>query len=218
MHPALQHYFMNGGGPCYVVSIRSHKAASPVVEGGLHLKGIAASALADEVTLMVMPDAVNITTTTTTFADVAKAALAQCAVLKDRMVLIDVPGADMVGGAGTFRGGLGTENLSYGAVYGPRLETSIPVTYSDRNLTLKIAIDAATNESGVAVKEITLREVLQLIAADPAHADAVKYAKQLSITNLRQYVDSNFAGALPSHVSLTADHCYRLPPSAAIAG
>lgn len=82
---SIQHYFANGGGPCYIVSVGTDTAGTDeeALAGGLDKLE-----LYDEPTLIVIPDAVRL-------SDVLgyglmNKALKQCAKLQDRFTIMDV--------------------------------------------------------------------------------------------------------------------------------
>ena len=142
LYYAVAHYFQNGGGACYICSL-----------GGLtdgpskshFIDGLAKIAAEDEPTLLVMPEAVRLRSAD--FADVCKAALAQCGDLKDRFAILDVQ-ADKDGTADdkdieAFRNAVGTDKLSYGAAYHPYLKTSLVYRYGEDGVTVKLEGDAS---------------------------------------------------------------------------
>src|SRR6185312_7337190 len=87
----------------------------------------------DEPTLIVLTDAVLLAATD--YFEVAQAALAQCARLKDRFLILDVPAGDVAG----FRNGIGTDSLSYGAAYHPYLRTSLNFAFTESGVQVKAA-------------------------------------------------------------------------------
>ena len=99
----------------YIVSVGDY-ARRPQAD---FIDGLALIAKEDEPTLIVLTDAVLLKSAD--YMEVAQEALAQCDLLKDRFVILDVPGGDVDG----FRNGIGTSNLSYAAAYHPYVETSL---------------------------------------------------------------------------------------------
>ncbi|MDZ7938099.1 MAG: hypothetical protein U5M53_07395 [Rhodoferax sp.] len=91
---AVKQYFDNGGGQCYIVSVGGYTDA--IVEGtataGL-LGGLAAIALEDEPTLLVVPEAVRLTDTG--YGNLCTAILLQCFTLKDRFAIFDLREGDV---------------------------------------------------------------------------------------------------------------------------
>src|SRR5690606_6044649 len=82
---ALSHYFKNGGGRCYVVSIGSHDEEPSITA---FERGLAAIEREDEPTLIVMPEAVLLGQPD--YNGVNQQALALCAKLADRFAILDV--------------------------------------------------------------------------------------------------------------------------------
>ena len=130
MYYNLQMYFANGGGPCYIVSAGPYKTPSSLVLTELQA-GLKALEKVDEPTLIVFPEAQALGIDD--FKTLMDGALAQCQLLKDRFVIMDVhgdatsvndPASNMITIVDTFRDdGIGNNNLKYGAAYGPNLET-----------------------------------------------------------------------------------------------
>lgn len=135
MYYALQLYFANGGGPCYIVSVGKY---ATVAEADL-ANGLLAIGKVDEPTLIVFPEAQNLTIAN--YATLHEAALKQCADLQDRFVIMDLHGdtvslSDPAGNITTavtnFRtNGIDTNNLKYGAVYAPNVETTLSFAYTE---------------------------------------------------------------------------------------
>lgn len=162
MYYALQLFFANGGGPCYIVSVGPYSATfgAALVEKELHA-GLDALANEDEPTLIVFPEAQNLDIDD--FKTLHDAALQQCADLQDRFVVMDMHGDDLslseattnlLDAVDNFRddtnGAIGINNLKYGAVYGPNVETTIDFQYDET--TVDVSINGAT-----AVKMDTLK-------------------------------------------------------------
>jgi hypothetical protein len=136
LHQALQLYFMNGGGPCLIVSVGDHQTALQAGDehSGL-IGGLAALAgetehsqvLAPEAVLLSEPDCIRV----------------QQALLQHgrggahrRMAILDVWGGDRqrADGPGSvdcinrFREHIGLDHLGCGAAYYPWLHTNLPQT------------------------------------------------------------------------------------------
>ena len=120
----LNHYFANGGGPCWVVPLGGDGTLKEKF-----LAGVARVEQEDEPTLILFPEAAD-SLESADFGDLAKAALAQCNKLKDRFVVLDVPG----GNVDAFRDAVGTQYLSYGAAYYPYLLTTITRLVDDSSV------------------------------------------------------------------------------------
>ncbi len=125
LYYAMQMYFANGGGACYIVSVGDYTAVS----AGDFAAGIAAIERIDEPTLMVFPDMQADNTDYNTIYD---AALQLCDKLKDRFVIMDMfQTGDAIDDADDFRDEITINNLDYGAVYYPDLKTVLSYGYAD---------------------------------------------------------------------------------------
>jgi phage tail sheath protein FI len=164
LYHAAKMYFDNGGGQAYIVSVGTYQGdavplttkislagaaddpAHPETSFGLQ-DGLNALATEDEPTLIVVPEAANLSAAS--YGDLVKAVLAQCGKLGDRFGIFDLykgsfgqdldPEADGTTIAAAARDAFGTTDLKYGAVYYPfvrttmnyfvnRLETNVQVT------------------------------------------------------------------------------------------
>lgn len=143
MAHALQLYFANGGGPCYIVSVGSYSndIAFTALKGGLEplLK-------IDEVTLLLFPDADGLIGDDLENADyynLYAKAIDQCEKLQDRFTIIDVskkfkadPANAVNTPADAMRNTLSHERLDYSAAYYPYLKTILDYKYDDSSITL----------------------------------------------------------------------------------
>lgn len=129
MYYALQLYFANGGGPCYINSIARYTnvAGTSALKYTQMSNGLSAVRKEDEPTILLFPDAPSLEEAQ--FYQIYQDALKQSAELMDRVVVIDVhttTGTDTFASKATaFRTGVGNNYLSYGAAYYPYLRTNI---------------------------------------------------------------------------------------------
>lgn len=124
LYYALAHYFKNGGGPCYVVSVGNY---GNVPAKARFSAGLAAIEKEDEPTLLVLTDAAMLLPTSS-YYEVCGEALGQCRKLGDRFTILDVQG----GAVETFRNDANlAANLMYGAAYHPYLQTSLAAEYDE---------------------------------------------------------------------------------------
>jgi phage tail sheath protein FI len=145
MYYALQMFFANGGGPCYIVAAAKYKA---LVQTELKA-ALDTLEKVDEPTLLVFPEAQSLSIAD--FKTLHDAALAQCALLKDRFVIMDVhgdslslsdPATNLLSAVANFRSnGIGINNLKYGAAYAPNLETVLDFVIDET----KIAVGHSIN-------------------------------------------------------------------------
>lgn len=134
----VQMYFENGGGPCYIVSVGKHAdtvSASTIDETAL-TNGLKAVEQEDEVTLLVIPEAVKLSNANR--KGLYDAMLDQCTRLQDRFSIFDViadPDDTVYNDGNGFRNNdIGPDNLKYGAAYYPSLVTGINYDSSDAKI------------------------------------------------------------------------------------
>ena len=142
LYYALSHYFRNGGGPCYVVSVGDY-AAKP--GSARFLSGLAALEMEDEPTLIVLTEAACVLSPADYYG-VCGAALVQCRNLGDRFTILDVARKDAKTDVDTFRNNADlSANLMYGAAYHPYLQTSIVYAYDDADVAVKRVAPAGSS-------------------------------------------------------------------------
>ena len=143
LYYALSHYFKNGGGPCYVVSVGNY-ASTP--NKNTFTKGIQALEKEDEPTLIVLTDAACLLSSTN-YYELCSEALAQCRKLGDRFTIIDVINESTADDKDweIFRNDHSLSiNLNYGAAYIPYLQTSINYVYSEDDVVIAESADSPT--------------------------------------------------------------------------
>ena len=142
MHYSMQMFFANGGGPCWITSVGDYTATGGLVVAQDLKDGLAEVAKVNEVTLLVFPDAINLSTATD-YYDVYTTAIAQAVKLQDRFVVMDVYhdvanldqwdfDIDGNGGTGGLRNILSgtTDDLKYAAAYFPKIYTGVNFNYA----------------------------------------------------------------------------------------
>lgn len=158
LHYALQAYFANGGGPCYIVSVGSYLSIGTPLGARLLRQGLKMAESIDEVTLLLMPESRSVGSISE-FAALNNAALAQCAKLQDRFALLDV--FHHTGNVGqdieSFRrDGVGSAHLEHGAAYYPLLEAVFDYAYREEDVRIRHLVDG---QSGGASDGHTLAKV-----------------------------------------------------------
>ncbi|MEA1648355.1 phage tail sheath subtilisin-like domain-containing protein [Nitrospirillum sp. BR 11164] len=129
---AIQAFYANGGGACYVVSVADY-GAGRVAKDTL-LAGLQAAGAQAGPTMTVVPDACLLPDAD--YAVVVTAMLTQAGTLGDRMAILDLPGATSptggtVDGLAAQRDAFYTaivpavDAFSYGAAYAPALHTNL---------------------------------------------------------------------------------------------
>ncbi len=138
MYYALQMFFANGGGPCYIVSVGTTAAAAGTIDKGKLKDGLDAIKKEDEPTLLIFPEAI-LGLDDANHGAIISDALKQCKELKDRFVIIDVKvdKTDTIAeNAATFRNNVaGTlDELKYGGCYYPYIKTTFPYAYKEAEI------------------------------------------------------------------------------------
>ncbi|MEM9685817.1 MAG: phage tail sheath C-terminal domain-containing protein [Bacteroidota bacterium] len=132
LYYAVDFYFRNGGGACYIVSVGSY---SDTYDKDSFLSGLEALSKEDEPTLIMLGEATKLPAED--YYEICQSALSQCAELKDRFCVFDVLEDEQNGIlVDAFRTGIGTNNLKYGAAYTPYLQTSLSYLYEDADVSI----------------------------------------------------------------------------------
>lgn len=126
LYTAMQLFFQNGGGPCYIVSVGSY---DDDIDAEKLRGGIDQLKKEQEPTLVVIPEAVMLESEKDCIA-LQQAVLQHCGVeMKNRFAILDIHGGfedrskdDPVQ---QFRDDLGTNSLKFAAAYYPWLDTTI---------------------------------------------------------------------------------------------
>ena len=131
MYYAMQMYFANGGGPCYIVSAGTYPSNGQAQLADL-TAGLDTLEKEDEPTLIVFPDAEGLALENEAY-ELYGLALDQAELMKDRFVIMDVVGNTTTNAVKNFRdnvtSGPSGERLKYGAAYYPKLETVLSYSY-----------------------------------------------------------------------------------------
>lgn len=166
LYYALRHFFENGGGTCYVVSIGTYadRIDKAHIAAGLDL-----IARQDEPTLLVLIDAVNLALPADYHA-MCRAALAQCQTRNDRFALFDVrqdlASPDFRAEIAAFRQGIGAESLQYGAAYYPYLETTLSYAYDEANVTVEMTAGARKDLAQLKTEDAALYGKIKTLLAE----------------------------------------------------
>ncbi len=176
LYYSLYLYFMNGGGPCYIVSVGGYKDAP---EKTAFEAGIAKLNEEDDVTLIVMPDLMLLADTsgepTADIYAVQAQALSHCNTMQNRFAILDVferPDDDQMKWRErykNFRDSIGTNYLHYGAAYTPYLYGTLSIKVGYRDLFFK----ADANDERTSIVYVGI-EAKKLTDLDPSSATAVK--------------------------------------------
>lgn len=197
---SLQMFFANGGGPCYIVSVGDYDdtvipgAQSPA--SGI-LGGLKALEKADEPTLLVFPDQLDIASYKTIYDQ----ALAHCAKLQDRFTIMDIkvetgiPDDD----ADAFRdNGIGINNLKYGAVYYPGLKTSLNYGFDETavSITQTAVKDAAAPALPAAATKFNGKNLSEPVSDDGVKEEDPNLFRSILVEINKYFVDLKPSGAM----------------------
>lgn len=164
MYYALQMYFANGGGPCYIVSADKYNAGG--VNASKLTDGLAEIAKVDEPTLLLFPDGPSLPSTN--YYSVINSALNQCFTLQDRFTIIDVKQSsgtinDINSSADDFRNaatlGSNLDLMKYGAAYFPYLQTILSYRFDDADVNI-IYIVNGVEQTDIGTGKISLASIL----------------------------------------------------------
>lgn len=137
MHYAMQLYFANGGGDCYVISVGNYGSGVVAPDDLGSTAGLKHLEKKDEPTLILFPDATSISQHEAYYT-LMEEALTHCKKRKDRFTIIDVFNHDP-DYADQLRNTilLNKDHLKYGAAYYPWLKTKIAYQYDNSKVLLR---------------------------------------------------------------------------------
>ena len=148
MFYAMQQYFANGGGPCYIVSVGGFLGtfAQTLSDPDPFLKAIHALSQYDEPTLIIFPEGQGMDSGT--YSQLISEALAQCVELKDRFVIMDLresgrtlkTDSDIIGAVDAFRNELQGDPsvVRYGAAYFPNIRSTFNYVFDSALIKVKV--------------------------------------------------------------------------------
>ncbi|WP_338864541.1 phage tail sheath family protein [Myxococcus stipitatus] len=162
LYYAVKMFFDNGGAQCYVISVGTYSttpatstftltgdATTSAVTGYGLQDGLDALSLEDEPTLVVIPEAVNLSTAD--YTTLVQAVLAQCNRLRDRFAIFDIHGGGASldsAGLTANRGYFGNNFLKYGAAYYPFVKTAFNHYVNEGETNVKVTLNVA-NAAGL---------------------------------------------------------------------
>lgn len=168
MYYSVKMFFDNGGGQCYIIAVNTYQSSGAIDLGGIPatkgLKdGLDLLALEDEPTLIVIPEAVKLTSTD--YQTLVQAVLLQCDKLRDRFAIFDI----YDGGINldstqlnTNRGYFGNNYLKYGAAYYPFLKTTL--NFYVNNNEANVSVTPPSGSGATATSAISAGGVITGIA------------------------------------------------------
>lgn len=162
MYNAIRHFYDNGGGVCYIVSVGNYNldgGGANTVDSESLKKGLDIIKNVDEVTLLVVPESTRVTDKNQ-YTAVCQKMIAQAAELMDRMALIDPfqvtpkskdnPTGKLDEDMKIIREATSTPSKnSFAAAYYPNLLTSYSLNYSIEGLKVSVTEGSATTEKEI---------------------------------------------------------------------
>ena len=203
-------FFANGGGTCYILSVDNYSIDHEIAKEKLWNEKLAALLVKEqEITMLVMPEAVNLGSTDC--YSIQKSMLAHCEKMKNRVAVLDVPfdrySATTTDYIATFRAGVGKS--SYGAAYYPWLSTSI---LPDNFITGEVIAFEAKASGFITYIDAKKYASLKTFAEGVEKSDTQEN---------RQIIHQALLQNMPEYkliVSAVKDRLNLLPPSSAMAG
>ncbi len=160
LYYALQVYFANGGGPCYICAVDKY-GAGKFNDASLLLNGLNAIGKEDEPTILVFPDAQSFADSEkSAFYGLFQQAMAQCANLGDRIAMVDVLSEsgkdDFATKAADFREGVGNNHLKYAAAYYPYFKSILTFEFNESDVQVSVNGDVKTLKLELPIADETL--------------------------------------------------------------
>ncbi|WP_028311256.1 phage tail sheath family protein [Derxia gummosa] len=228
---AIRHFFMNGGGRCYILSVGDYGTD---IDGGKIVENeIIKLEKEQEPTMVLVPDAVLLDEAQC--AKVQVGVLEHCGKLRNRVAIFDIwnggNGDPRHASVDAFRTAIGRNSLDFGVAYYPWLNTSLldDKNFSFDNVANKDALAAliktelgldaeATDDKHKAVQAQLLTLLGKMtrdwVAQPPAGDEA-------DVATEKKLVDKTLRNLSPIYRATLADIARQvncLPPSAAMAG
>jgi len=199
LYYSMQMFFNNGGGQCYIVSIGGYSSTIEAGDGtvtstGGITGGIKALEKVDQPTLILFPDAVEVTDVTE-YGQIVSAALAHCNKLQDRFTVSDIKVTSTTQHSDTdienYRTAIGNSYLKYGAAYYPYIQTTLNYGYDETAITVNFNDNGSSSGSSVLsdLKE-TLPSVYRAIVADIKEKHFVVLPPSAAVAGIIARVDN----------------------------
>ncbi len=139
LYYAIQLFYANGGGPCYVISVGLYSETNfgQRLDVTPFQDGLQVMATLAEPTLVAFPEGQHIDTAENYYR-LQDATLEHCATAGNRFALIEVyeTGAHITQTMESFRNGIGNSHLDYGAAYFPNLVTTFQPNYAEADVVI----------------------------------------------------------------------------------
>ncbi|WP_421943824.1 phage tail sheath family protein [Pedobacter sp.] len=164
MYYALQMFFGNGGNSCYIASSGDYSSSFDDSCGQACLDAVAQI---DEVTMIVFTDKhINKSETSSGYKYLNDLALSQCYRLKDRIAIFNswVDSTKPINDLKIMRNDVSSENLKYGCMYYPWLQSTLKYEYDEHKIYIKHLLnDNSGAFEGKSLAELKESELYSLI-------------------------------------------------------
>jgi uncharacterized protein len=176
MHYAMQLYFINGGGPCFIISVGTQSAS---ISNTDLQNGVEAAKLAKNITILLFPDAAKNLDKDEYYGTLSSAALKHCLKMGNRVTLFDVD--DKYDENSTITSEFRTpmpasiDEKKYGIAYYPFLSTTLDYKFEDT--TVKIKSHDAFNNALLAKEKLFVKAT----------------AEKSALAEIKTFVDANVA-------------------------
>ena len=223
---AIDHYFRNGGGRCFIVSIGSTRSDSEFAKDKF-INGIEELEKADDPTLVVIPEATQLGKD---YGDVYQSALAHAFKMKDRFAILDTkiegiktsPSDITSASAKGLRDVVGTERLDRGAAYYPDLKTTLSHRIITSEIDVFITKTASASSNAAGSGAAASGAAGSSTTGSGAAAGSGTTGSNAAGSSTSSKLDSLSTGTNNIHynkiLKILSDQRVILPPSAAIAG
>ena len=143
MYYALQQFYANGGGPCWIISVGPYQDfGTPIIDQDIFMDALTELRKQDEPTLIIFPEGQNMPQDT--YKTLLEAALTQCYDLKDRFVIMDIfdngltlkTEGEILAAAQEFRDAINSPYPSYGAAYFPNIRSTFDYVYDEATVVI----------------------------------------------------------------------------------
>ena len=225
MYYSVKMFFDNGGGQCYIIPVGTYQSSLVIdltgdaTSFGLQ-DGLDALALEDEPTLIVIPEAVKLTSTD--YQTLVQAVLLQCNKLRDRFAIFDIyDGAASLDATqlNTNRSYFGNNHLKYGAAYYPFLKTTLGFYVNDGETNVSVTTPVGSGATATATVSTGAITGIAVTSGGTGYTSTptVVITAATAAANLFSFKTSNTA--LYNFVkSALKERFITLPPSGAVVG
>lgn len=151
MYYALQAYFANGGGPCWIISVAPYLDYRSPIPADLLTQGLEFAGRLDEPTLIVFPEGQGMEVSE--YYSLLQAAVSQAARLGDRFVIMDLHQTgrgftrtqQIIDATTEFRQGIGNlvvNQAKYAAAYFPNIESTADYDFNPESIIVRKVVNS----------------------------------------------------------------------------